>query len=236
VVHGAVFAAHPATRLRRDVTVGPAEELFDGVRNQPEHGGMDPLIDEARATASAARLDELGYDYRYWLLFGRGHEAGGFAYDCVYRDMATAAVRNRQPARVTYTVDTRLDMADPASGLDLRFDSAYWVEEIRARDAATLATVDATSLALPRFEEEVESIDRVLDSLASGADLCGPNPAVRSGDTWRERGIVRHLGAELPPANALEVSRQGDRVLSREDRERKAFRRSDVAVPRQRRR
>jgi hypothetical protein len=39
VVYGMVFAPHLATKLRGDVTAGPTETLFEGVPNQPEHGG-----------------------------------------------------------------------------------------------------------------------------------------------------------------------------------------------------
>ena len=39
VVYGAVFAPHLFTKLNGDVTAGPTEELFEGVPNQPEHGG-----------------------------------------------------------------------------------------------------------------------------------------------------------------------------------------------------
>lgn len=39
LTYGAVFAPHLITKLRGDVTSGPTEQLFDGVPNQPLHGG-----------------------------------------------------------------------------------------------------------------------------------------------------------------------------------------------------
>jgi hypothetical protein len=39
VLYGLVFAPHLATKLRGDVTAGPSEQLFEGVPNQPVHGG-----------------------------------------------------------------------------------------------------------------------------------------------------------------------------------------------------
>ena len=39
LVYGSVFAPHLVTKLRGDVTAGPTEPLFEGVPNQPEHGG-----------------------------------------------------------------------------------------------------------------------------------------------------------------------------------------------------
>lgn len=168
------------------------------------NGAIDPLIAEASATAAAARLDELGYDYRYWLIEGRGHEAGGFIYDCVFGEVASYE-RNPNPARVRYSVDASLDDVDPISGLALRFDSAYWVSAIRPRDRQALGTVDATSLALPRFDETVTRIDAVRNNIARGADLCGPNPEVQTAETWRERGIDIRRGAALPLSNALDI-------------------------------
>jgi hypothetical protein len=168
------------------------------------NGGADPLIAEPPATASAARLDELGYDYRYWLLLDRGHEAGGYAYDCVYVE-ALDYVRNRNPARVVFSVDSSLDVVDPETGIDLRFDSAYWVSKIRARDLEQLAIVDAESSALPRHEEEVIRIDRMLDNIDHGADLCGENPEVQTGDRWHERAIEIARGEELPRSDEMVV-------------------------------
>lgn len=168
------------------------------------NGGADPLIPEEPATASAVRLDELGYDYRYWLLLDRGHEAGGFIWDCLYAG-AEDFVRRVNPSRVVFAVDASLDLVDPATGLDLRFDRAYWVSNVRARDPERLATVDVTSLALPRREETVERIDQMLDNVQVGADLCGPNPDVQTGDRWRERAVDRIPGDELARSNAIEA-------------------------------
>lgn len=181
--------------------------LSANLRNVPVrqiNGVIDPLIMESAATASAARLDELGYPYRYWLLDQRGHEAGGFVYDCVFPDVA-ALQREVNPARVTYVADATLDMIDAASGLNLRFDGAYWVDAIRARAAGTAARVDATSLARPRYEETVSRIDTRHDNSDVGADLCGANAEIRTGDTWRERGIDLVRGPELARENAVTI-------------------------------
>jgi hypothetical protein len=39
VLYGSVFAPHLVTKLGGMVTAGPEEDLFEGVPNQPEHGG-----------------------------------------------------------------------------------------------------------------------------------------------------------------------------------------------------
>jgi len=169
------------------------------------NGGADPLIPEEPATASAARLDGLGYDYHYWLLAERGHEAGGYIWDCLYAG-SVDYVRRTNPAHVVFAVDTSFDVSEPEMGLELRFDSAYWVSGIRARDTAELATVDVTSLALPRNEETIQRIDRMLDNVDSGMDLCGENPAVQTGDHWHERAIEIEIGAPIPTANEVEAT------------------------------
>jgi hypothetical protein len=179
--------------------------LSANLRNVPVrqiNGGADPLIDEADAIASADRLDELGYDYRFWLIAGRGHEAGGFIHDCVFHQIP-ALRRLANPAHVRYSVDASLDVIDATSGLELRFDSAYWLSGIRVREPAALGSVDAVSLALPRFEETITRIDALRDNIAGGADLCGPNPDVQTGETWRERGVEIVRGVPLPGLNAL---------------------------------
>ena len=169
------------------------------------NGAVDPLIAEAPATASAARLDELGYDYRYWLIEGRGHEAGGFIYDCVFGEVA-ALRRNANPARVRYTVDPRLDEIDPVSGLALRFDCGLLGRRHprpRRRRARARSTPPAWRCRASR--RPITRIDEVRDNIASGADLCGPNPDVQTGETWRERGIDIARGAALPIDNGLDV-------------------------------
>ena len=131
-------------------------------------------------------MDELKYDYRYWLINDRGHEAGGFIYDCVFSEVAEL-VRNPNPARVLYTVDPSLDQIEPAIGLALRFDSAYWVSGIRVRSQKAFGqkefatepfgTVDATSLALPHFEETITHIDEIRLATSRAAPICaGPIP------------------------------------------------------------
>ncbi len=177
------------------------------------NGGVDPLIPEEPATASAARLDELEYDYRYWLALDRGHEAGGFIWDCLYAG-AGDFVRATNPARVVYAVDSNLDVVDPATGLDLRFDSAYWVSDVRARESTELATVDVTSLALPRREETVVHVDRMFDNVDVAADFCGPNPDVQTGDRWHERAVEIVLGDELERSNTVEARLENVSVVA----------------------
>jgi hypothetical protein len=169
------------------------------------NGAMDPLIPQELADASAARLDLLGFDYRYWLAFDRGHEAGGFIYSCVFEQVAEL-VRNPDPPRILYALDSRLIEVDPESGLDLRFDSVYWTSGITARDSNNLATLDVSSSALPHNQPLLERIKVTVDNFEQGADLCGPNPDVQTEETWQECGVVRIQGDPVPISNALSAT------------------------------
>lgn len=183
-------------------------QLTENLLNVPVrqiNGAVDPLIAEAAATASAARLDELEYDHRYWLGAQRGHEISGPLHSCVFDEVA-AFVRDPNPARVRYVVDPSLDRIDDATGLALRFDAAYWVSGLVVRDVSTTGRIDAVSLAKPRFEQTVTRIDEMHDNLSEGANFCGPNPDVHTNDMWRERAVVLTRGAELPRSNGLTVT------------------------------
>jgi hypothetical protein len=150
-------------------------------------------------------LKLLGSDYRYWLAFNRGHEAAALIYSCVF-DQVGELVRDPNPWRVPYVLDPRLIDVDLESGLDLRFDSAYWVSAIVARDPNNLATVDARSSAVPRNEVILERIEVTRDNFEQGADLCGANPDVQTGEAWRERSVVRTQGDPIPTSNNLFVT------------------------------
>lgn len=169
------------------------------------NGAIDPLIPQELADASAARLELLGFDYRYWLAANRGHEAGAFIYDCVF-DQVAQLVRNPNPWRILYVLDPRLIDVNPETGVDLRFDSAYWVSGIAARDPNDLATIDARSNAVPHDQPMLEHIDATYDNFEQGRDLCGLNPDVRTGETWHEQGIVSIAGPSVPTSNDLSAT------------------------------
>jgi hypothetical protein len=46
-------------------------------------------------------------------------------------------------------------------------------------------------------------------NLTSGADLCGPNPTVHTGDDWREQGLATQPGTPQPVVNGLNLSLSG---------------------------
>jgi predicted esterase len=182
-------------------------DMLENLLNVPVrqiNGLVDPLIDANAATADVARLDELDYEYRYWLMSNRGHELPPL-YNCVYEQSAVLE-RDPNPDRVVYHVDPSDFDADPASGLDLRYDSAYWVSGIAVADEGSKGIMDVTSLALPHNVETPNRTDVIRDNITIGADLCGPNPEFLTGDTWRERSLVLVPGAPEPTSNQLDAT------------------------------
>ena len=100
-----------------------------------------------------------------------------------------------------------LFMHDPATGLDLHYDHAYWVSGVVVRDGADTGSVDVTSLARADRANDSSGILAAGENVTSGADLCGPNDAVHTGDAWREVGIeLRPARSRQPAGNGLDAS------------------------------
>lgn len=136
--------------------------LLDNLRNVPvaiSHGALDELVPVTGATRQAERLQQLGYQYRYYLFPGYEHYShpinDEWAEGARYSQQFT---RDPDPARVTYqrsmpferTVETGPNQAEPYEGLSFDFDRAYWMSGLTPVDGeAGTARVDATSLAIP---------------------------------------------------------------------------------------
>lgn len=186
--------------------VVPLLPNFENLNILQINGALDPLIDFDLAQGTTDFLDGYGLQFRAWMLDNRGHEAGGYAYDCVYRDLGNY-VRVANPARVRYTVDPAMSVVDPATGLNLVHDRAYWVSGMAVAYPNLAGVIDAHSRALPqRGIDRVVSTDERYEGDDAGRDLCGPNPAITTGDTWRYRAKEWIFGAELPRENTLEVT------------------------------
>ncbi|MHB8671221.1 MAG: hypothetical protein ACYDAD_11825 [Acidimicrobiales bacterium] len=97
-------------------------------------------------------------------------------------------------------------MSDPSTGLSLRYDHAYWISGVRVSPGAEKGTVDATSLARSDRERTGAHVVGAGQNLTSGADLCGPNAAVQTGDAWRLNGIALSRAARAPITNAARLS------------------------------
>lgn len=156
------------------------------------NGAVDPLIPADGAASTTDELDRLELPYRAWMLDQRGHEAGGFVYDCVYASLPDFE-RVATPTNVDYVVDPAQFVSDPASGLELTYDGAYWVSGMVVADDSTLGRLSATrnDVLAEDPPSEAEHVDRRGRSGPTGGDLCGPNPDVSTGDTWQERAVER---------------------------------------------
>ena len=191
-------------------------DMFQNLRNVPVlqiNGLQDSAALGAASEGDADRLEELGYDYHYWLVDDRGHEAAAY-YRCVFEQAALDFERNPNPYQVVYTVDPALFNVDPERDLDLRYDSAYWVSGIAVSDDAAPGTVDAVSNALPHSTETVEPDDTTRNNKVDGQDLCGPNPDFApgwtpvhpGGESWLERWVVRVPGDAQTTSNVLDAT------------------------------
>ncbi len=166
------------------------------------NGAQDPLIPADGATFTTDGMDELELAYRAWMLDQRGHEAGGFVYDCVFASLPEFE-RVTAPAQVRYAVDPAQFVSDPDSGLELSYDGAYWVSGMVVADVSDLGSVVAHSAALDSGTFDAVHIDRQGGSGPDGGDLCGDNPDVITEDTWHERAVERVAPAGLVVAEPV---------------------------------
>lgn len=193
-------------------------------------------LDESKVDAGPDRdeldLYAMGYEYRHWMLLRRGHEV---VPELMNSALVEAISRPRviDPARVVYTVEPYLAKSEAETGLELHYDSAYWVSGLRIRgesyERGDKGTVDVTSLARPDRERTSKRISEY--GVSKQADLFGPNPFVFTEDRWVTHGLVLEPGSGAPVSNglraafvdvgevALDVARMGlrtDRALSLE--------------------
>lgn len=177
------------------------------------NGLLDPLVRQPGPTNTANALNDLGYDYRYWLFETREHESLFVINHCV-RDEAFAALRDLNPARVVHAL--RRDLMDeaPDVGYAHRYDRAYWVSDIRLRSDAAIGNIDVRDLSRSDREKVGTAINTQQQNILTTRDVCGANPAVKTLDTWTERGIALQAAAPQPVSNALELQLRGTETLS----------------------
>jgi predicted esterase len=197
-LHPDLFSvAAPLIGLATDET----QDLLGNFWNLPIrqiNGLVDPLIPAEAATLTTDRLDQLELAYRAWMLDQRGHEAGGFVYDCVNASLPEFE-RVALPADVRYTVDPATFVSDPESGLALSYDGAYWISGMEVADLSTIGSILAfRSDGEDARSYEIVHVDRRGASGPDGGDLCGPNPDVDTDDTWRERAVERRPHTSEP--------------------------------------
>jgi pimeloyl-ACP methyl ester carboxylesterase len=172
------------------------------------NGGLDPLAAAPGVEEILLTLDTIGtIDYRAFLALERAHELYRPMVDCLFDELVSAP-RVVDPPRVIYLVNPAFEISDPATGLDIRHDRAYWVSDLRLRDPedrnptvqgqeidhSRNARIDVTSLARPERVVSTTPVTAVDENYTKGADFCGPNPKVRTNDTWRMKGLDLQSG------------------------------------------
>ena len=186
-------------------------DILGNLLNLPvrmHNGLLDPLVTQPGPTDTAQALHDLGYDYRYWLFETREHESLFVINHCV-RDEAFAATRNAQPAQVVLTLRRDLVDENTQAGYTHRYDRAWWVSDLSLRDESALGRIAALDLARADRAGRAEAISAQQQNLLIGRDVCGPNPEVRTLDTWTERGWRLTPSEPQPVSNALQIDLQG---------------------------
>jgi poly(3-hydroxybutyrate) depolymerase len=138
-----------------DARAQNTHRLLDNLRSVPLaiwHGTDDELVPVSGVTRQAAKLQELGYTYRYYVFPGYEHYShpamDEWAAGARYMHTFT---RDPAPQHVTYVRDMRFERATEVSRsdgvpLDFEFDSAYWMSDLEPADAAEgVARFDATT-------------------------------------------------------------------------------------------
>jgi dienelactone hydrolase len=160
-------ATSPATHGGRsgcpNGTRGNALDFLDNTRHVPiAHlfTAADELVWANHALAVGRRMEELGYEHRLWLHAGEHFTL--ILFDDWRKEAAWSSGRRltRRPARVTYRTNTFLWVPE----LDLVPDGAYWVDELRPRNASPKPegdmVADLTSHACPSGHQQEVAIKR----------------------------------------------------------------------------
>jgi pimeloyl-ACP methyl ester carboxylesterase len=175
------------------------------------NGRLDPLKNTVAGNVpdlDALKLQKLGYDFRYWQMLRRGHEVVPELTNGVFWD-SFQRPRDRNPARVVFSVEPYLDANDPITGLTLRHDSAYWVSGITVRGGnfarGDKGTVDITNLGRADRVRVPEPYAIVAGNKEGGRDFIGPNPQASGFDEWVEQGVRHTAGPAQPTQNGIDA-------------------------------
>jgi pimeloyl-ACP methyl ester carboxylesterase len=113
--------------------------------------------------------------------------------------------RVTDPARVVYVVDPNIEFTDPATGLNVVQTHAYWVSGLEPRDSNE-ARIDVTTLTRAVRTTTSTLQTGVGQNITSGADLCGPNPNVKTDDVWDYQGVKLTPSKPQPTVNGFDAT------------------------------
>jgi pimeloyl-ACP methyl ester carboxylesterase len=181
VVEGPVGGAQPSTASAGLPDVIPALVNLRAIPIEIYQGDVDANVPITNALAAVKRLRGLGYRYRLDVFPGHTHFTHGIVDDyAIGAQLLAGARRDAHPAEVHFTrnmayehaVDTgaHSDLVTAGRSAGLRFDHAWFVHRLRARDARHgVASITVRSFARPlRPPRPVETI--------------GTDPATRDGE------------------------------------------------------
>jgi pimeloyl-ACP methyl ester carboxylesterase len=189
-------------------------DALENLHNLPVrmiNGRLDPQKNAFAGNVpdlDALALQRLEYDFRYWQLLRRGHEVIPELTNGVFLE-ALSLRRERDPARVVFSVEPFLDVCDPQSGLELRHDRAYWVSGVTVRGTdfarGDKGTVDVTCRTRPDRVRVAHPYAVVDGNTRDSRDLVGPNPQAHGFDEWVEQGVRLEPGPDQPVENGFDA-------------------------------
>ena len=182
-------------------SIGDPVETLENLRNLPllhSGGTNDEIVPTPGQYAAPRRLSELGYRSRFDLYPGYEHFSFAIVDDWKEaRAWLGDRTRTTAPRDVTYKFSDGWTAPGLAAELDLVHGNAWWVRGLTMRaptdDALTLASVDATSHALP---------GNAVTVVRTSEPATAPTPHVRQLVAWED-------GAALPIANRLDLALVG---------------------------
>jgi hypothetical protein len=178
---GGPTAAHVPPATAPAVADGEVWRMFEGLRHVPvlaTQNANDPVVPAASTTHNMQTLHKLGYRYDYWYFTGVDGGAGHAEYRHYvreqYRDLQSHTESiDRNPRRVSYVLNQ--SMSEPRYSMSS--DHAYWVSDLRARDADVsppLANIDVVSHGIP-----ARNVEPLPAESSAGNSLNGSGPYTR---------------------------------------------------------
>lgn len=177
--------------------------LLENLTNVPlrfQNGLVDPLVQVSQAHETRQLVDAAGtVDYRSWIRTRGTHQPVVELAKCVYLE-AFERPRVTDPAQVRYTVNPSMFVDNPTTGLRLVYDGAYWVSGMTPAGNQR-GSVDLETHALGWERVAGATTSELRQNIVTGRDFCGPNPEVRTFESWDEQ--ARTVTREPRPAEPL---------------------------------
>jgi dienelactone hydrolase len=209
-IEGPVGGNQPSTTTRGLPDVIPALANLRAEPIEIYEGDVDANVPITNGAAAAARLRALGFRYRFDVFPGHTHFTYGIVDDySLGEHLLRGARRVTHPAVVDFTrnmtyehavdLGTRSDLPTAGHSVGLRFDRAWFVSALRARDPRNgIAHIDVRT-----FARQMRSVQPVRSAGVDPATPEGELPALFVAQRWA-RGA-----SDGPPRNAFRAQLTG---------------------------